>query len=173
MLIGKSVKKIRHAKFLVNQARDESRGYYHPEIGFNYRMTNIEAGLGLAQMEKLDFLLNKKRFINKIYKQELKRLDFLRFQKEYNNSESSWWFSCVTFEKELNLKTFQMKLKEKGIPTRRLFMPVVEFPPYKKYKSGSCRNSYDIYKKGLCLPSSTVNSEESIRRVCKALKELV
>jgi len=65
MVVGEDAKRLEHIKFLVNQARDSSRGYYHPEVGFNYRMTNIEAALGLAQMERLKEFLEKREVLIK------------------------------------------------------------------------------------------------------------
>ena len=173
MVVGRDIKRLEHIKFLTNQARDESKGYYHPEIGFNYRMTNIEAALGLAQLEKLDEFLEKKKVFNNIYHEELKDLESIHFQEEYDNAESAYWLSCIIFEKEIDIPTLQKKLKEKGISTRRIFLPVVEFPPYKSYKQGNYKNSYHIYKKALCLPSSTLNSEDDIYHVCGAIKALV
>ncbi|UCD54842.1 MAG: LegC family aminotransferase [Candidatus Omnitrophota bacterium] len=173
MVAGNDENRLGHIKFLINQARDESKEYYHPEIGFNYRMTNLEAALGLAQMERLDAFLGKKKEFNKIYREELKDINFIRFQEEYEKAESSRWLSCITFEEELNITGLQKKLKDKGIPTRRIFMPVTEFPPYRRYKKESYKNSYRIYERGLCLPSSTVNSEDGIRHACKVLKETI
>ena len=65
------------------------------------------------------------------------------------------------------------KLKNKNIPTRRIFPPVVSFPPYESYNDQEYKNSYYIYKQGLCLPSSVLNSEDDILYVCKTLRRLV
>ncbi|MCX5778217.1 MAG: aminotransferase class V-fold PLP-dependent enzyme [Elusimicrobia bacterium] len=173
MIIGKSLKKLEHAKFLVNQARDESRGYFHPEVGFNYRMTNIEAALGLAQIGRLEGFLKTKAAFNRIYRQELSAVDSIRFQKRYQGSDASWWLTCVSFDRKINVASLQRKLKDKGIPARRLFMPITMFPPYKQYLKGAFKNAYDIYKRGLCLPSSTLNSVESIKYVCGCIKALL
>lgn len=174
MITGNDEKRLKHLKFLVNQARDESNGCYHPEVGFNYRMTNIEASLGLAQMQRLNEFVDKKRRFHQIYKEELNDIKFIRFQEEYKGADSSRWLSCIIFDKDnINIGSLQKRLKDKGISTRRIFMPVVEFPPYKEYKRKEFKNSYYIYEHGLCLPSSTVNSEGDIRYVCKVLKGLI
>lgn len=173
MVIGSDQKRLEHIKFLVNQARDEERGYYHPEVGFNYRMTNIEAALGLAQMEKLEVFLMKKREFNKIYKEELKSIEHIGFQKEYEGSESSCWLTCITLKGKAEVYSLQKTLKEKGIPTRRLFMPVTEFPPYRQYMSGRLENTYRIYENSLCLPSSTCNEDDDIYSICKVIGEFL
>ena len=173
MVVSDNVQRMDHIKFLVNQARDESKGYYHPEVGFNYRMTNIEAALGLAQMEQLEAFLVKKRVFNRIYGEELAKIRSITFQKTYENAESSYWFTCILLDKRINILDFQKALKDQGIPTRRVFMPITEFPPYKKNKKENLDNAYEIYDRGLCLPSSTLNSENDVHHVCKSIKELI
>lgn len=173
MVVGNDEGKLGHIKFLTNQGRDESEEYYHPEIGFNYRMTNIGAALGLAQMEKLDFFLEKKKKFNDIYRRALKEEGFIKFQEEYPGAKSSWWLSCVIFEKNIDIIALKKALKDKDIAARRIFMPVTEFSPYRAYKRDSYTNSYKIYEKGLCLPSSTLNSEDDIYYVCDTLKEII
>jgi len=173
MLSSKDTKYTDHIRFLVNQARDEKLGWIHSELGFNLRMTNLEASLGLAQMERLEEFLAKKRAFNRIYKEELKEVKGISFQEESSGSESSFWFSCLLFKKDVCIPTLQKELKAKGIPTRRVFPPITESGPYKKYKQPDLKNSYYIYERGLCLPSSTLNSEDNIIYVCKVLKMLL
>lgn len=173
MVAGNNIKRLEHVKFLVNQARDESKGYYHPEVGFNYRMTNIEAALGIAQMNKLCYFLETKRIFNDIYRKELYSMDFLGFQEPYDHAKSSCWFTCILFKKKINITLLQATLKKKGIPTRRIFMPITEFSPYKEYKRSKYSNSYYIYERGLSLPGSTLNSKQDTRYICKALKGLL
>ena len=173
MVAGNRVKRLGHIKFLVNQARDASRGYYHTEVGFNDRMTNIEAAMGLAQMEQLDGFLKKKKTFNRIYREEFKNVKDISFQEEYTDGRSSWWLTCVMFKKGTNTPLLQAALKKKGVSTRRIFTPVVEFPPYRGFRNGAYENSYKIYESALSLPSSTLNSESDVRYVCRAIKELV
>jgi perosamine synthetase len=165
MIVTNDNKKADHLKFLVNQARDSSKGYYHPEIGFNYRMTNLEASLGIAQFERLPEFLSKKRKFAEIYKEGFKNNDKIIFQKSYIGAESSYWLPSIKIESNKSIPEIQEELKEKGIPTRRIFMPIVEFPPYKEYKKEEYKNAYEIYEKGLNLPGSTVNDFEQIEYV--------
>src|SRR3989339_230348 len=174
MLIGKSDKRLAHIKFLVNQARDEQKGYYHPEAGFNYRMTNIEAALGLAQMQRLDFFLKRKRKFYAIYRKELGGRGIVDFQQEYPGAKSSRWLTCVTVTKKASITGLQKKLAAEGIPARRIFMPIPCFPPYEKY--ADCRHypqAMHIYRNGLCLPGSTLNTDAAIRRSATALRRLL
>lgn len=165
MIVTNDNKKADHLKFLVNQARDSSKGYYHPEIGFNYRMTNLEASLGLAQFQRLPDFLNKKRKFAEIYKQGFENNEKITFQKSYEGAVSSYWLPSIKVESHKTISEIQKELKEKGIPTRRIFPPIVEFPPYKEYKKEEYKNAYEIFEKGLNLPGSTMNDEEQIEYV--------
>jgi len=172
-LVGNKEDKLTHIKFLSNQAKDASGRYYYPEAGFNYRMTNIAAALGLAQMERLEGFLEKKRNFNAIYREELENIKTVCFQGEYPQVASSYWLSCVAFKGTGDVNTVQEGLKKMGIATRRTFTPIVEFPPYQKFKQGDCKNSYEIYERALCLPSSTLNSEDDVRYISKAIKDIM
>ncbi len=161
-----------HIKFLVNQARDASKGYYHTEMGFNYRMTNLEASLGLAQMERLAEFLDKKRKFRQIYKDILG--DIVEFQEAYEDSEPSWWLTSILLPEGVDVADFQQKLKETGIPTRRIFYPM-PCMPYLEGKNACSKYpvAVDVYNRGLNLPSSTLNSEEDVRWVANQIRELL
>lgn len=175
MLVGSDEKRLGHIKFLINQARDMSvqNCYFHTEIGFNYRMTNLEALLGLAQLERLNEFLDKKKKIYKIYKEGLKGLDSVRFQQGYKNSDPSRWLTCITLEGNKDTDALQKKLRDKKIPTRRIFLPLTGFPPYRRYEKSNFTNAYRLHDRSLCLPSSTVNSEDDIYYACEILKDML
>lgn len=173
MVVSNETSKIEHIRFLINQARDVSKGYYHTEVGFNYRMTNLEASLGIAQMQRLEEFLNKKNSFRKIYKEVLGNTGKIKFQSTLKEANSSNWLISILFEENIDVEEIQKKLKEKNIPTRRIFMPIVEFPPYKRCRKLKCNNAYEIYKRGLNLPSSTVNDEEDIKYVASVIKNII
>jgi len=171
MVLTNDEDKASHVKFLVNQARDNSKEYYHPEMGFNYRMTNIEAALGLAQLERINEFLNKKRKFREIYKEILGDIPYVKFQKEYKNSNGSWWLTCIKIERNMNIDNLIQRLKEKCNPTRRIFIPACEMTYLKEY-SKPCPNAHNIYLKGICLPSSTLHIANTIKKIAKKLKEV-
>jgi perosamine synthetase len=173
MIVSNDVEKAKHIKFLVNQARDTSKGYYHPEIGFNYRMTNLEASLGLAQFERLPDFLEKKRKFAEIYKNEFEKNENISFQKSYEGALSSYWLPSIKIESEKTIPQIQEELKEKGIPTRRTFIPIVEFPPYAEYKKEEYKNAYEIYEKGLNLPGSTMNTFEQVKYIAEIIERRI
>jgi len=175
MVVTNDKNKAAHLKFLVNQARDVSRGYFHTEIGFNYRMTNLEASLGLAQLERLPEFLEKKRKYNMIYKSVFEENPSVSIQKEYPGAASSWWLNSVVIDDnpQRDISTIQQELKVKGIPTRRVFCPITDFPPYELYKTQDYPVARKIYTNGLNLPSSTLNSEESIIQVANMFCDVI
>jgi len=173
MIISNDQRKIEHIKFLVNQARDASRGYYHPELGFNYRMTNLEAALGLAQLTRIkDFLKKKVRF-RKIYQEKLKNLPGIEFQQTSDNTIGSWWLTCIKdCSEHVNINNLMNNLKEKDVLSRRIFMPVCKMPYLKKFTK-PCPNAFDIYNRSICLPSSTLNDEKTINRAALIIQEIL
>lgn len=173
MITTDDSKSTEHIKFLVNQARDESKGYHHPEVGFNYRMTNLEASLGLAQLERLSEFLQKKKKFYQIYYETLSNIPNIEFQQELPGSKNSWWLTTIKINSKKDITEIQKKIKELEIPTRRIFPPIVNFPPYQTFARESYPFSHELYKKGLNLPSSTVNSAETIQYVARSIGEIV
>ena len=176
MIATNRPEKAEHLKFLVNQARDASRGYFHPEVGYNYRMTNLEAALGLAQFSRLPEFLQKKRAILAAYERELAGVAGIRLQQSYPGAASAAWLSSIvvdTTELGITIGEIQAKLKERGIPTRRFFYPLGELPLYQQYTPVRCDNARRLYDNGLNLPSSTLNSMEDISFVTATVREIV
>ncbi|MBF0479354.1 MAG: aminotransferase class V-fold PLP-dependent enzyme [Candidatus Omnitrophica bacterium] len=173
MILGKDKDSISHIRFLVNQGRDESRGYFHPEMGFNYRMTNLEAALGLAQMDRLKEFLQKKKRYHEIYQDELSGFKNIIFQREVPKAQSTWWLNSVLIPDHKDLASVQNQLKEQGIPTRRFFMPVTEFPMFSENGRSGFPNTYQVFEKGLCLPSSTLNQEEDVVNIARQLIKIL
>ena len=173
MIVSDNVERIDHIKFIINQARDSSRGYYHPELGFNYRMTNIEAALGLAQLERINLFLEKKSVFRTIYQNVFRDLPFIKFQQAEENAIGSWWLTAILIDMEnIIIDDIQIMLKEKGVPTRKVFMLASEMPYLKSY-SRPCPNAYEVFKKGMCLPSSTLNTVENIKEAASIIKEVL
>jgi perosamine synthetase len=170
MVVSNNPDRAGHIKFLVNQARVDAQGYFHPEVGFNYRMTNIEAALGLAQMEQIGLFLEKKRRFSQIYEEVLGELPYIKIQKPYHDALSSRWLTCVIIEKDLDLNGLIRYLKDEGIQTRRVFMPADKMPYLKEFSCPS-PEAEEIYQKGLCLPSSTQNAESQVRHAAETLRD--
>ena len=142
------------------------------DVGFNYRMPSFNAALGLDQFEQIDYFLEKKRRFNQIYREELSFYRGIVFQDCELTSNPSWWMSACTFDIDpIDLIPLQMALEKKGVKARRIFRPLTDSPPYKH--DGFYRVAHDIYDRGLCLPSSTLNKEGDILEVCRIVKSLL
>jgi perosamine synthetase len=173
MVVGCDSRRLEHIKFLVNQARDESQGYFHPEVGFNYRMTNIEAALGLAQMRQLGTFLNIRKQFNQCYRTYLETTDSIHLQGEHPQASSSFWLTCGTLKAGILVPSLQATLRAQDIQTRRIFIPLTEQPPYKKFVRYGCPVALEIFHHGICLPSSALNTPEDVVRVCAVINDFL
>ena len=162
-----------HIRHLINQARDVAKGYYHTEIGYNLSMTNLEASLGLAQLARLSAFLDRKRDHARRYREGFSVVPTVTLQEESAGARSSWWLTSVKVSSERDISDIQTGLRAKGVPTRRLFPPIVEFPPYRQYATDVYPHACDLYDRGLNLPSSTVNGEREIEHVIAALLDVI
>jgi perosamine synthetase len=172
MVLCRDVKRFEHIHLLVNQARKNNERLFCTEMGFNYRMTNIEAALGLAQMKRLGLFLEQKKLFNHIYKKELGTHKRVHFQTGTDGTIGSWWMSSAIFQNK-DAADLQKRLNGKGIPSRRIFMPLTVFPHCSPFATQSFPQAHAIYEQGLCLPSSTLNSAEDIEYACSVIKKML
>jgi len=153
-------------RLLVNQARKPG-SEIHDAVGFNYRMTNLEASLGLSQLEKLDFFLKKKRRFAEIYKENLAQIEF---QKELPTASSSWWLTCAFLDSKERVSKVVDKLDSHKVQTRLPFRPLHLQPAF-KCDPDNFKTSSALYSRGLCLPSSTQIDEEDVQTVCQLVRD--
>ena len=160
MLLSNNKAYIDKARKLSTQSREKKIYYEHKEIGYNYRMSNILASIGIGQLATLDKMVDKRRKIFKIYKEELINENDIEFMPEIENGRSSNWLSVILlkkikFKKILNLISF---LSEKNIEARPVWKPMHMQPIFKNYKFIFSKNepvSKYLYHHGLCLPSGS------------------
>ena len=159
------------AKYLRDHAMSKEKRYWHTEIGYNYRMTNIQAALGLAQLERINEIINKKRRIFEWYKEELSDLEGIKLNPEKEWAKNVFWMVCLVNENfdEEKRDEFMKKLREKGIDTRPFFYPCSMMPMYEKDGFVN-RIAYEIYQKGINLPSGYNLKEEEIKWICQEVK---
>ncbi len=160
------------AIFLSTHAKDKSVDYLHSNIGYNYRMSNISAGIGRGQMLALDKYISTRRQNYVLYKERLKEFDTIRFLDEPKNHFSSRWLTCVlteSFSKREELRTF---FEKENIETRPLWKPMHQQPIFKdvpKYINGI---SDELHNKGLCLPSGSNLTENDFDRIIHCFTEI-
>jgi perosamine synthetase len=160
------------ARLLVNQGREAGvKEYSHQEIGYNFRLTNIQAALGLAQMKRLPEFLAVKRRHACIYQQKLQDIPGIRWQSEPAAAESNWWLFSVVVEDEFleDKHSMMSRLTSKGIQVRPLFKPIDQQPCYSGYKMPKCEVADYLYKRGINLPNASFLTEEDIKAVCREL----
>ncbi|OGJ16236.1 aminotransferase DegT [Candidatus Pacearchaeota archaeon RBG_13_33_26] len=166
---------------LRNHAFDVPR-FIHSEVGFNYRLTNIQAAVGYAQVENADMLVKARRNVGIRYNDILRDLKGLILPKEKDYAKNVYWMYGVVLEDEIRLTKEEVmeKLKEKGIDTRSFFIPMHQQPAYvnkTRENVPDCSGEFPVADKissrGFYLPSSSNLSDEEIRFVYNSLKEIL
>jgi len=161
------------AHFLRNQGMSKEKRYYHPEIGYNYRMTNLQAAIGVAQLEKIEEILVRKRKNALLYNSLLKGMEGITLPPEEGWAKNVYWMYCILIEDSFPMSRDELalKLREKEIDTRPFFIPMHQLPPYKE------RENYPIAEalsqRGINLPSSAALNEDQIEFICQTIKELL
>ncbi|WP_435415580.1 aminotransferase class I/II-fold pyridoxal phosphate-dependent enzyme [Polaribacter aestuariivivens] len=165
------------AIFLATQSRDNAPHYQHSEIGYNYRMSNVAAGIGRGQMEVLDRHIGLRRNMNQFYKNLFKNISGINVFTEYsNNIFSNHWLSCITIDEKktgFNSETLRLKLEEENIESRPLWKPMHLQPVFKGAKYYGSNISENLFKKGLCLPSGSNLTEADRNRITKTVQKLL
>ena len=165
---------IEKAKFLATQARDDKPHYEHSEIGYNYRMSNICAAIGLGQLEVLEERILQKRAIKSFYKKELSSIKEISFLDESEGSYSNFWLTTILLSENSTIDREQLRLhlEKENIESRPLWKPMHLQPVFKECKSYVNGVSEDLFNRGLCLPSGTNMSIADLKRVVSKIKEL-
>ncbi|AMC10852.1 pyridoxal phosphate-dependent aminotransferase [Lutibacter profundi] len=169
-LICKDDKTKDKAIFLATQARDEAPHYQHSHIGYNYRMSNVLAGIGRGQLEVLEERVKARRRIFNFYKKTLKHTRF-QFLEEPVGYTSNRWLTCVLTDSYSIREKIRVSLSHQNIECRPLWKPMHLQPVFKNclsYKNGI---SEELFEKGLCLPSGSNITEEELNRIVGVLKD--
>lgn len=168
-LVTKSKEKKDKTVFLSTQARDNAPHYQHSEIGYNYRMSNICAGIGRGQMEVLDSHIEKRRAMNHFYRDLFKDTDAVTVLTEPNDDYfSNHWLTAVTIDPQKNggktREDLRMALDAENIESRPLWKPMHMQPVFEKYPYYGGKVCEQLFENGLCLPSgSNLNDDERLR----------
>ncbi len=162
------------ARYLSTQAKDKDSEYIHREIGYNYRLTNIQAAVGLAQMECLDTFIERKRRIAEIYHKQLKDARGLILPREAPWAFSTWWLYTVLVEPEFGMSSRQLLkiLRAQGIQTRPLWHPLPGLSPFKDCFSYKVEVADMLCAKALSLPSSSSLTVKDQERVIAAIRRV-
>lgn len=173
MLLTNDEKIANHARHLIHQAKINGREYIHDEIGYNYRMLNILAAIGVAQMEKLPEFLQKKQQIAEFYAKHLIPLGFIP-QKITENVRSNYWLSTFLVPENISKQGLLDFLYARGIEARSFWKPMHTLPMFADYPYITQNNIAEkIYEKAVSLPSATDITEAELTIVVSAIKDYV
>ncbi|MCR4892656.1 MAG: aminotransferase class I/II-fold pyridoxal phosphate-dependent enzyme [Lachnospiraceae bacterium] len=178
MLISYNPDLINKARFLATQAREKARHYEHKEIGFNYRMSNIVAGIGRGQMKHLDEHINRKWEIRRRYEEAFADIPEISLNPYLPETRPNAWLTCITIDPESPVKPLQVieALEKENIETRPIWKPMHLQPVYRENDFiqvvDGVSVAEDIYNRGLCLPSDIKNTEEDMDRIINIVRGL-
>ncbi|MFJ5759886.1 aminotransferase class I/II-fold pyridoxal phosphate-dependent enzyme [Neobacillus sp. NPDC093182] len=180
MLISNNVAALKKARFLATQARDPAPHYQHSNIGFNYRMSNILAGVGIAQLGVLNERVKARRNVFKRYYQELGHQPGFYFMPELENTLSNRWLTALTINEEeacVSVEDLLKTLTDSNIEARPVWKPLHLQPIFqgvKYYPHSENENiSEGLFKNGICLPSGSNMTEDDQMRIINCIKETV
>ena len=173
-LVGNDQSKINEVRFLSTQAKDPFPHYEHSVIGFNYRMSNIVAGIGRGQMLVLPERVLRRRAIHEVYMNELAELPGLSFLTEPEGYYSNRWLTTITIDPArsngVTREQVRLTLDSENIESRPLWKPMHLQPVFQEARAYVNGVSDDLFEKGLCLPSGTAMTNEELLRVCSLIK---
>ena len=178
MLVTRNVDLAKRARFLANHAADSARPYWHGEIGFNYRLTNLQAALGVSQLRKAKQALAARDHVAGWYDEFLRGRDGhggLELNPVVKDTRTNHWMVCVLLPKGgPSVDTIRAALARKGIETRPFFSPVHTLPPFAGCRTvGDLSVSVDLSERGLALPTGSHISKRDVRIISTALLSLL
>lgn len=180
MLVSNNEEGIAKVRFWSTQARDKARHYEHTELGYNYRMSNIVAGIGRGQLRVLEDRIVKKKEIFETYKEAFKNIEDIEMMPVCEYGEPNYWLTTITLNEKSKVKPLDiiLALEKENIESRPIWKPMHIQPYYKEYDFYSHNDedevsvSEDIFNRGMCLPSDTKMSDHDMDRVIKIIKNL-
>ena len=165
-----------HIRYLSTQAKNDPHYYIHDEVGYNYRMTNLQAALGVAQMEELPEFLSRKKNNFELYKKEFEGFELAELMPFRDGTESNKWFYSLKLDRTMisaSMREIITSLEKKGIQTRAIWGLINEQKPYE------CEETYKLEKapyyaeRILNIPCSTQITEEEIKYVSDEVKQVL
>ncbi len=169
-LVSNKEKYTKKATFLATQARDNAPHYEHSQIGYNYRMSNIVAGIGRGQLEVLDDRVKVRRANYEFYKAALSGIKALTFTDEPKGFYSNRWLTTILTDSFETREKIRLHLEKENIEARPLWKPMHMQPIFKNYPAYTNGVSEDLFNRGLCLPSGSNLSKEDLNRVIESIK---
>jgi dTDP-4-amino-4,6-dideoxygalactose transaminase len=171
-LVSDKTEYIEKARFLSTQARDKAPHYQHSEIGYNYRMSNIIAGIGRGQLHVLDERVKQRRKNNSFYRELLTDFSFIEFQNEPEFHYSNFWLTTILINKnqcDISPSAIRQIMEKDNIETRPLWKPMHLQPVFADCPAYMNGTSERLFMNGLCLPSGSNLTENDLLRISDSL----
>lgn len=172
MLVSDNEERIAKVRFWSTQSRDQARHYQHSELGFNYRISNVVAGIGIGQLKVLDQRVAKKKYIFDFYKRELGGLYGVKFMPINEWNEPNYWLSCMTLSGPVKPLDIMEALEAENIESRPIWKPMHLQPFFAEYDYIGGDVSQNLFKNGVCLPSDTKMTDGDLEKICGIVKGL-
>ncbi|MBR8839652.1 MAG: DegT/DnrJ/EryC1/StrS family aminotransferase [Stigonema ocellatum SAG 48.90 = DSM 106950] len=172
MLVCEEPELVAKARFLATQARDAAPHYQHSQIGYNYRLSNVLAGIGRGQLRVLSERVAARRRNFEIYASALGNLPGIKFMPEATFGKATRWLTCLTIDPEAfgaNREQIRLTLAEQQIESRPVWKPLHRQPVFAECQSIGGEVAEDLFEHGLCLPSGSNLSTEDLERVIDAM----
>ena len=159
------------ATFLATQARNKAPHYQHSQIGYNYRMSNVLAGIGRGQMEVLNDRVKARRANYNFYKEALKDMEQITFNEEPNGFYSNRWLTTILTDSYQTREKLRLALEKENIESRPMWKPMHLQPVFANFPAYVNGVSEDLFNRGLCLPSGSNLSKNDLIRVVDGIKK--
>lgn len=172
MLVSNNQERIEKVRFWSTQARDKARHYQHSELGFNYRMSNIVAGVGRGQLKVLDQRVAKKQYIYNYYKEHLKDIIDIEFMPINDWNSPNCWLTSIILKGEVRPIDIIEALEKENIESRPIWKPMHIQPYFEKYDYVGNNVAEYIFNNGLCLPSDTKIRDQQLDEIISVIKGL-
>ena len=173
MIITNNISIAKKARYLINQAKDDSLKFIHNNIGYNFRISNLHAAIGLAQIQKINKILNKKKFIRNFYKKHIKKIDGFELAETPNYAENNNWLNIIQINpKKLKKNRDQIikKFINLGIEVRPIWMLNHLQKPFKRFQNYKIKLAGNLLDKSICIPSSYNLSTLQLKKIINCLK---
>ena len=175
MLVSDDQKLVEKARFLATQARDPAPHYQHSEIGYNYRLSNVLAGIGRGQLRVLEERVEARRHNFEVYKQALGNLPGIEFMPEAAFGKSTRWLTCLTIDPAAfgaDREQVRLALAEEKIEARPVWKPLHLQPVFADCECIGGAVAEELFEYGLCLPSGSNLTDEDLERVTSAIAQI-
>jgi dTDP-4-amino-4,6-dideoxygalactose transaminase len=172
MLVSNKQERIEKVRFWATQARDKARHYQHSELGFNYRMSNIVAGVGRGQLKVLDQRVEKKQYIYNYYKEGLKDIKYIEFMPINDWNSPNCWLTSIIVKGKIKPIEIMEALEKENIEARPIWKPMHIQPFFEKYDYVGENVGEEIFNNGVCLPSDTKISDSDLGRIISIIRGL-